>query len=46
MRTSLSGLVLKLPTVCVMPSWMAPFKADDVVWRSREIKFKLGNVSG
>lgn len=34
MRTSLSAFWLKLPTVWVMPNWMAPFKADDVVYRS------------
>lgn len=35
MRTSRSGLVLRLPTVWVMPSWMAPFKADEVVWKQK-----------
>lgn len=34
--------MLKLPTVCVMPSWMAPFKADDVVWRGRENESDTG----
>lgn len=34
MRTSLSAFWLKLPTVWVMPSWMAPLRADDVVCKS------------
>ena len=37
MRTSRSGLVLRLPTVWVMPNWMAPFKADEVVWNKRKV---------
>lgn len=31
-RTSLSGFWLRLPMVCVMPNWMAPLRADDVVF--------------
>lgn len=38
MRTSLSAFWLKLPTVWVMPSWMAPFRADDVVYRGKREK--------
>lgn len=38
MRTSLSAFWLKLPTVWVMPNWMAPFRADDVVWRGKDSK--------
>lgn len=34
MRTSRSAFWLKLPTVWVMPSWMAPLRADDVVYKS------------
>lgn len=36
--TSLSGFWLKLPTVWVMPSWMAPLRAEDVVWGSQAEK--------
>lgn len=32
-RTSLSAFWLKLPTVWVIPSWMAPLRADDVVYK-------------
>lgn len=31
MSTSRSGLELRLPTVYPIPSWMAPFRVDEVV---------------
>lgn len=39
--TSLSGFWLKLPTVWVMPSWMAPLRAEDVVWGSQAKRVEL-----
>ena len=36
MSTSLSAFWLRLPTVYVMPSWIAPFSAEEVVYTRTE----------